>query len=185
MKKVGATAEELANVEKLYGIEREKAMKALLDPLLDYRKSLSGEGSGVTALDRFNASKLEYEQAKSDFAAGLIDQSAFTDAGQDYFGLARDVLGTATSEFQSIRQQLIADSTGLLDTARSAFERGAPEKLVAIQEAANTIAAQQYQQQVIGNQWLEQLASQNAAILAAMQAGGGGRYVNGIWIAAA
>lgn len=183
MRKVGATAEELANVEKLYGMEREKALKSLLDPLLDYQKGLSGEGSGVTALDRFNASKLEYEQAKADFAAGNIDQNTFTAAGQELFGLARDIFGTATSEFQSIRQQLLADSIAAIETATEAFNGGAPDKLLAAQEASNTIATQQYQQLAILNGKQDQII----AALAALHGGGAisGRYVNGVWQAAA
>lgn len=183
MRKVGATAEELANVEKLYGMEREKALKSLLDPLLDYQKGLSGEGSGVTALDRFNASKLEYEQAKSDFATGKIDQNTFTAAGQELFGLARDIFGTATSEFQSIRQQLLADSIAAIETATEAFNGGAPDKLLAAQEASNTIATQQYQQLAILNGKQDQII----AALAALHGGGAisGRYVNGVWQAAA
>lgn len=183
MKKAGATAEELANVETLYGREREKALKSLLDPLLDYQKGLSGEGSGVTALDRFNTSKLEYEQAKSDFAAGNIDQNTFTAAGQELFGLARDIFGTATSEFQSIRQQLLADSIAAIETATEAFNGGAPDKLLAAQEASNTIATQQYQQLAILNGKQDQII----AALAALHGGGAisGRYVNGVWQAAA
>lgn len=183
MRKVGATAEELANVEKLFGIEREKALKSLLDPLFDYRKSLSGEGSGVTAMERFNTSKLEYEQAKSDFASGLIDQNALTSAGQQLFGLARDIFGTATDEFQNLRKALLADSNAAIDTATAAFNAGAPEKLLAAQEASNTIAAQQYQQAVITNQ---QLAAIQQA-LAGLYGGGGlasGYYANGVWVAA-
>ncbi|MEA3537585.1 MAG: tape measure protein [Pseudomonadota bacterium] len=184
MQKVGATAEELANVEKLYGIEREKAMQSLLAPLLDYQKALSGEGSGVTALERMKAAQVDYEKAKADFAAGKVDQGVVTGAGQQYFGLARDVLGTANSEFQSIRQQLIADSAGLLETARNAFNAGAPDKLVAMQETANTIATQAYQQQVIGNQYLAAIQ----ASLAGIAGGGAGiaglRFVNGKLMAA-
>jgi len=182
MRKVGATAEELANVEKLFGIEREKALKSLLDPLLDYRKSLSGEGSGVTAMERYGQSKLEYEQAKSDFASGLIDQNALTAAGQQLFGLARDIFGTATDEFQNLRKMLLADSGSAIDTATAAFNAGASEKLLAAQEAQNTIATQQYQQAVVLNQ-------QVAEMLSLMRAGGGvglgGSYVNGVWRPAA
>lgn len=183
MQKVGATAEELANVEKLYGIEREKAMQSLLAPLLDYQKALSGEGSGVTALERMKAAQVDYEKAKADFAAGKVDQGVVTGAGQQYFGLARDVLGTANSEFQSIRQQLIADSAGLLETARNAFNAGAPDKLVAMQETANTIASQAYQQQVISNQYLAHLP----LIAQHLSSGGiaaGLRFVNGKLMAA-
>lgn len=182
MRKAGATAAELANVETYYAKEREKALTAVLQPLKDYQKSLSGEGSGVTALNRFNTSKLEYEQAKAGFAAGTIDQGAFTAAGQELFALARDVFGTATGEFQSIRQQLLADTAGALETAAAAFNGGAPERLLAAQEAANTVAAQSYQQQVIANQYLVYLPQ----IAQALASGGAisGRYVNGVWKAA-
>lgn len=182
MKKAGATAAELANIETYYAKEREKALTAVLQPLKDYQKSLSGEGSGVTALNRFNASKLEYEQAKAGFAAGTVDQGTFTAAGQELFALARDVFGTATGEFQSIRQQLLADTAGALETAAAAFNGGAPERLLAAQEAANTVAAQSYQQQVIANQYLVYLPQ----IAQALASGGtiSGRYVNGVWKAA-
>lgn len=184
MQKVGATTEELANVEKLYVLEREKAMQSLLAPLLDYQKSLSGEGSGVTALERMKAAQVDYEKAKTDFAAGKVDQSAVTGAGQQYFGLARDVLGTANAEFQSIRQQLISDSAGLLETARNAFNAGAPDKLVAMQETANTIATQAYQQQVIANQYLAAIQASLAGIAGKSGVAAGLKFVNGKLVAA-
>ncbi len=173
MQSAGATAAELANVEKAYGIEREKALKAALAPLQEYQKSLSGEGSGITALERLKVADATYEKARSDFLAGKIDQSEFTAAGQERFSLARDIYGTATSEFQSIRQQLIADSAQVLDSARSAFESGAPERLQAAVEASNQVQIQSYQQLTQQTQLLQQ-------ILAGFGGGGGGNPAGGM-----
>jgi hypothetical protein len=118
----------------------------ILKPLQDYQKSLSGEGSGVTAIERLRAAEIDYEKAKADFRSGKIDQSELTFSGQNVFSLAREIFGTATGEFQSIRQRLIGDASDFLETARSTFDTGAPQRLQAAVDQSNVIMAQQYQQ---------------------------------------
>ncbi|MHB9879081.1 phage tail length tape measure family protein [Pacificimonas sp. ICDLI1SI03] len=163
MRDAGATTAELANVEKLYAQERKTVMDQILAPLLDYQRELSGEGSGVTAMDRLNAATERYNQAEVDFKAGKITGDQFSEAGQERFGLARDVYGTSTREFQSIRQELLADAESALGTARGRFESGAPEQL---QRENNEIAAKVYQQNVIANDNLKAIQEQLARISA-------------------
>lgn len=141
----GATTSELANVERLQGLQRKELLTQQLQDFQDFKKELNGEGSGATTLDRLNSKLNEFSGYQSDLAAGkTVDQSAFTSLGQEVFGLARDVYGTATNEFQNIRSTLtsatetaIANSTKAFDAA-NASTVAAADKAAAIQSAQLT-----------------------------------------------
>jgi hypothetical protein len=187
MKAFGATAEELSKVEKLRGIAVKEALDSQLSGLRDFQSALSGAGSGETSLSRLSRALTDYGTQKSLIGQAGFDQSAFTRLGQEVFGLARDVYGQTSSQFQDIRSQLIADTSGAISATETAFEAAsrANQPVVSAIDTQTQVAVQQYQQLGI-------LVQQNVAsidllkqIVANIGSGGGSGNVNGAVKAAA
>jgi len=147
MRGAGATAQELSNVQEWSAKRLEKLLDEQIGGLRDFRKSLDGEGSGVTKLSRLMAAQAEFAAMRAKIDAGeTIDNSRFTSLGQEVFGLARDVYGTATAEFQAIRNELIGVTDGLINSAQSAYDRATAEAAQAT--ATNTAIANDYLAQI-------------------------------------
>ena len=52
---------------------------------------------------------------------GSVDQERFTRVGQDIFSLARQVYGSASSQFQAIRQTLLEATNAAIDNVTGQF----------------------------------------------------------------
>lgn len=132
MQKVGATAEELANVTEYRELHLKEILDDNLDSLKQFKKDLSGEGSGVTELNRLNKDLVEFNEMKSDIAAGrTVDQDKFLELGHEIFDLAGSVYGTSTSAFQDLRSMLMETNDGLIENVTKAFNDAT---VVAIQQ---------------------------------------------------
>lgn len=122
-----ATVEELANVDRAYGIERDRIAKEQMKNLLTFRDALNGEGSGVTAMSRLQTALDRFSTLRTDVMAGrMVNQDDFLSAGSRVFDLARQVYGSATPEFQAIRQDLIAANDKLISTTEATQNNAAP-----------------------------------------------------------
>lgn len=155
MVEMGATTSELTKLDEYRKLKLDAIMKEQLSTLTDFRKSLSGNGSGVTSLSRLMASMAQFETFKSDIAAGkTIDQSAFTSLGGEIMNLAGSLYGTSTSAFQSIRAMLMQATDGAIENVQAI---AGDATVVALQQQTEMLA-QQINAQVVANGYLQQIA---------------------------
>lgn len=191
MKGYGATADDLAQVERYRSIQLDKIIADQTSSLRDLQKTLSGEGSGRTVLQRLNSSLDEYAGYQADLASGKsIDNDAFASLANEIFGLAGSAYGTSTGQFQSILSMLKSDNAAAI----SATE----DRVMASQDAAaaaqqklveqNAAAAQQRDQLLAEQAKANALSAEQNALLRELVARGGlGNafanalgYVNGV-----
>ena len=191
MKSYGATAEDLSNVERYRQVQLDKIIADQTSSLRDLQKTLSGEGSGRTVLQRLNSSLDEYAGYQADLASGKsIDNDAFASLANEIFGLAGSAYGTSTGQFQSILSMLKSDNAAAI----SATE----DRVMASQDAAaaaqqklveqNAAAAQQRDQLLAEQAKANALSAEQNALLRELVARGGlGNafanalgYVNGV-----
>jgi hypothetical protein len=127
MVKVGASTEDLTKIDDYRTLKLKDALKQQLSSLTDFLAQLRGDGSGVSKLDQLNSKMKEFDALSARVKAGdtSVDQKAFTSLGQSIFGLAGDVYGTATSQFQDIRTMLIGTSQAFSDSITKAFNTAA------------------------------------------------------------
>lgn len=143
MTKVGASTEDLNKLRDYETAKLKEALKSQLSTITDFMKALKGDGSGVTKLNQLTDLMAQFKTYEDQIAAGAsnIDQSAFTQLGQQIFGLAKDVYGTATSQFQDIRSELTNASQGLSDNVTDAFNKAAGTGTTTNATATDTTAA--------------------------------------------
>ncbi|MGJ8480837.1 tape measure protein [Sphingobium yanoikuyae] len=184
MKSYGATAEDLSNVERYRQVQLDKIIADQTSSLRDLQKTLQGEASGKTVMQRLNESMAQYAGYQADLAAGkTIDNDALASLSQEILGLAGN-FGTATSQYQSVIK--------MLDEGASAAISATEDRVMASQDAA--AAAQQKlveQSAAAAQQRDQQLAEQaktNAYLAELLARGGlgnafvnatGSSYVNG------
>lgn len=119
----GATSDELSKVEEYRRLKLDQLLKDQLGSLNDFKRSLSGDGSGVSALNRLTSSQNEFAGLQRIIASGgNVDQDEFTRIGQEVFNLAREVYGTSSSQFQAIRQALMAATDGAITNVTKQFD---------------------------------------------------------------
>lgn len=176
----GATAQELAKVDEYRRLKLDAILKDSLSGLNDFKRSLYGEGSGVSALNRLTSAQSEFAGMQRIVASGgSVNQDEFTRIGQEVFNLAREVYGTSSSQFQAIRAALIAATDGAITNVTKAFDDATVVAINQQTDAANQNAA-------VTNDLLRQ---QNE-LLRRIAGGGGysandGMVVNGRYIGAA
>jgi len=118
----GATAGELANIDRYYQLKRKEMMDESLSELKDFQEKLRGPGSGITGVNRLNRMLSEFAKFEAEIASGkAIDASAFTALGGSIFDLASSLYGTATPYFQSILSRLNAANSEAMDNVNSAY----------------------------------------------------------------
>jgi|GEM_PF-4459479 len=159
MQSFGATALEIGKIEGLRTQALKDALDQQLASLRSFQSALSGEGSGETSLTRLSTALADYDRQRAMIGQAGFDQGAFTQAGQQVFGLARDVFGTSTDQFQEIRQRLIADTSNAITATESSFNAAAAASapvVNAIQDQTQ-VALQGYQAQLQGNLLLQQI----------------------------
>lgn len=113
----GATASELANVDKYYNLQRKATMDSQLADLRTFKDAINGEGSGVTAFSRYQVALTKFSALEADAIAGKnVNQKDFITAGGALFDLTKSIYGTATQEFQSIRDRINASTDAAIGT---------------------------------------------------------------------
>jgi hypothetical protein len=159
MVSVGASTEDLTKIDTYRDMKLKEALKSQLSSINDFMKALKGEGSGATQVSRLEADMAEFKSYQDRIAAGdsSVDQSAFTSLGQEIFGLAKDVYGTATSQFQDIRSMLTSTSQNLVDNVTADFNSAA-----GITDATSIVASQDATTKAIAASSAAQVAATNA-----------------------
>ncbi|QJR01957.1 hypothetical protein HH800_06930 [Sphingobium yanoikuyae] len=176
MKGYGATATDLANVERYRQVQLDKIIADQTSSLRDLQKTLNGEGSGRTVLQRLNSSLDEYAGYQADLASGKsIDNDAFASLANEIFGLAGSAYGSSTGQFQSILSMLKSDNAAAI----SATE----DRVMASQDAAAAAQQKLVEQSAAAAQQRDQQTMELAAIKAYMaelvaRGGLGNAFVN-------
>lgn len=141
---IGASTADLTKVDEYRAKKLAEIADEQLSRLNDFNKSLSGEGSGVTSLNRLTTDLAKFDGFKADIAAGKqIDQDKFTALGQEIFGLASSVYGTATSQFQDIRSMLMDSTAGAIANVQTTIDSA---NIVAIDRQTDAVTARQDEQ---------------------------------------
>lgn len=119
----GATAAELADLEKLYGLERAKAVKqandAVIGSLRDLKDSLTIGNSALSLRDREAAAKAIVDPLEARVKAG--DTSANDDyakAARDLLDIQRQLYGSQAEYFAS-EQRVLGVTSGAIDRQQS------------------------------------------------------------------
>jgi len=108
-KEAGASAAEYADLERLYGLERAKAIEEATNRVTGSLKDLYGEltigDNGKSLRDRLSAAQAAYDPLKARVAAG--DRSAYdayAKAAQDLLGIQREFSGSQSPYFALLNE---------------------------------------------------------------------------------
>lgn len=178
----GATEEEMARLEELYGFERIEAMKqaqeSFLGSLRDFVKSLETGDNGLSLRSRFTNAQAAYNPlADAIKAGGQVDYDKFTEAAQDYLGIAREMYGSQDAYFKvfneilGLSKQALADQENVVSIASG---RPSPFDTPSI-DTVPVVQAVDAQSQMMLTQSSETNALL-AQILARLESGGGVQF---------
>jgi tape measure domain-containing protein len=131
LKAAGYSAEDLAAVQSVFSQQQKDALESMTSGYKDLITQMTmGPDSGKTVYQQFLDAQKKFDEVKADPKASQED---FTNAGQNLFGLSRQVYGTATPEFEAIKASLVkstqdaidhvsqvADMTGVVDAVKAA-----------------------------------------------------------------
>lgn len=121
----GASAEEYAELEKLYGLERKRvleettsAMTSALRGLLD---DLTVNNDALSLRDRLAMAKAKYDPLAADIAAGKkVDYDAFAEAARTFLDIQRQLSGsqsgyfTALGEVEALTRKAAAEQEAMI-----------------------------------------------------------------------
>ncbi len=177
MVQYGATADDIAQIDKYRAIELDKLRKSELQGVQDIRDFLNGEGSGRTALTRLNAELAKFDAMKADIDAGkTVDQDAYAALVQKVQDLNVEVYGTATAQSQNIWSRLVSTTDALGLSIEKAFDTALniDPVVTATQETNNLMA--------VNNDLALQQLQVLQVIASSLSVSGGGtsRAVNGV-----
>lgn len=152
LKEGGATAEQMAEAEKLYRIERQDALTAANDNLKEFINSLNfGSSSTYSLIDQSKAARAELDQYLGKINSGNfaeVDQQKYLAAAQAFLEIQRELGGSGTGWFNSVDElrtatQRLAD--GLAQGTNSAAAARDPfaELTATSTQATAEILAQQ------------------------------------------
>lgn len=130
-----ATAEELANVDRYYMVQRENMLKDQLSSLKSFRDKLMGEGSGLSTKSRLDSKLAEFANYETALSQGKsVDTAAMTTLGSDIWDMTKDIYGTATTQSQNIRNRLLEATDGATKYVEGVYATDQAN----IQDALNT-----------------------------------------------
>lgn len=124
----GASVEEFAQLEELYGIERkraiEQASQAMTSALRGLLDDLTINNDALSLRDRLAAARAKYDPLAADLAAGkAVDYDAFAEAARGVEDLMRQIEGsqpgyfTFLTELTALTSKALADQQALIDSA--------------------------------------------------------------------
>ena len=153
LKAVGYTQDDISKIMSVYQAQQKQALEQMTSGYKAFMDDITkGPDSGLTSMDQFKAAQTDFAKVQAGLADGTTTQDQFTEAGQKLFDLARQTYGTATPEFDAIKNSLVQATQGALDRVnQSAQDAGV---ITAIQAAADATHAQQTET----NQYLAQIA---------------------------
>lgn len=142
MVQYGATASDLAEIDKYRTNELDKLRKAEMASIQDVKDMLLSAGSGRTALTRLNADLTKLSVMEADIASGkTVDQDAFQSVIQSAMSLNSEVYGTATSQSQANLSRFMTATNSLEANITKAFEAGVVDPVVAVTNQTNAALA--------------------------------------------
>jgi hypothetical protein len=152
LKEGGATAEQMADAEKLYRLERQDALAAANDNLKEFINSLNfGSSSTYSLVDQSKSARAELDQYLGNINSGnfaAVDQQKYLAAAQAFLEIQRELGGSGTGWFNSVDElrsatQRLAD--GLAQGTNSAATSRDPfaELTATSTQATAEILAQQ------------------------------------------
>jgi hypothetical protein len=123
----GASAADLASLEQLYAIEREKALKGSGERSLSALRSLLDDltvgNESFSIRERFAQARAKYDPLAADLAAGkAVDYDAFADAARMVNDISRQIYGSTSPYFQ-----VVDEITGLTKRALEFEENRTPD----------------------------------------------------------
>lgn len=157
-KEAGASSQEYADLEELYGIKRKEAVEQANQGVLASIKGLLNElkiGSEYFSLRDRKASALEvYNPLKARVAAGDTTAfDAFSDAARNLISIEREISGS-TSPFFALLKEVTDLSNGALAATNAKVDTAAasdsPFSTLAAQNAATTSAIDNQTQALLG-----------------------------------
>lgn len=158
----GSTTAELADLEKLYGKERERVMEQQLSTLEAFRDSLmAGSDSPLSLRDQVSEAEKRLAEFERDISAGVgIDQAAFVDAGRLRLDLERQISGGTAGFFEQFDRV-----QRLTNEAISGIENATPVDLFARETATASKSTAESTAELLNNsnftnQLLQQLLQQ-------------------------
>lgn len=115
----GASAEEYAQLEQLYGLERKRVLeettRAMTSTLRDLLDDLTVNNDALSLRDRLTMAKGKYDPLAADIAAGKkVDYEQFAEAARTVLDIQRQLSGSQSPYFD-----LLAEVTGLTRRALS------------------------------------------------------------------
>lgn len=179
MVKVGASTDDLTKLDQYRAQKLDAVLKQQLSSLNDFMSALST--NGLTKYDQLQADLAKFADYQTQIAGGAtnIDQSAFTNLGQEILGLTNDVYGQATQQAQSIRDMLTQTTQGLQTNITTAFNTaaGGDASSAATDPTSAAIAAAEAARSAdaaVTNDYLRQINDN----LSALNAGSGSAFAN-------
>lgn len=137
----GASAQELAELEKLRTLETEAVLKSALSTLTGFRDSLLvGGASPLSLTDQRRNAELAFAKFEGDIAAGrTIDQSAFVEAGRNLLDVDRQISG-GTQDYFATFSRVQAATGGAISGLQSAAAIRESELAAAARSTADATA---------------------------------------------
>ncbi len=187
----GATASDLANVEKDYDYQRKAAMKDALSDLETFKEKLNGTAGGQSNINQLNTDLAQFRAYESDISSGkTVDQSDFSTLGSSILDLSNTIYGNTTqqngaivAELQKYNSMLEANITGVFNadtlTSGSSTSSSSTDAVVAAVNNQVTAANASYAAQQQTNTLLQTLINTVQANGGSVTTKNGVYYVNG------
>lgn len=182
LKEGGASAEQMADAEKLYRLEREDALKAANDNLKEFINSLNfGSSSTNSLMDQSKAARADLDKYLGNINSGnfgAVDQQKYLQSAQSFLDIQRELGGSGTGWFNSVDElrtatQKLADGLEK-GSAEAAARDPFAEATASATQATADILAQQTTQLASINGYLASLA---AGTSGASGGGGGSSFI--------
>lgn len=184
-KEAGATSQEYADLEKLYGLERADAIKqatnaasSAIDQFL--KDMVSSSSSPLNKLDTYNNAGSDLNKYRADITAGkTVDQNELLSAARNFQDASRNLNGSGQAffdDFNSLRDLLTKarDNAGITNVTNLPGSPLSADSTVQAEIAKlsqSGVAATQSQTEVLG--------SKLDALIRAVQEGGANIYSGG------
>lgn len=142
---VGATTEDLSQIEQYRTLKLNEALKAQVSGLTETLKMLNGDGSGQTKLAQLDSNMAEFKVMADKISKGdmSVDKDAYTSLVEAIRSGASEVYSTGLPQFQAINDMLKTTTTAFIGGVTSQFNTaaGINPTVTAVDNTSSVIAA--------------------------------------------